>query len=177
MSNENDTELSHKDALNAYESLFGDVEPGADDAVAKEQDAKRETGLHERISEIAGEQAGADESGPAEDPTADDKTSWPEELKVVVSIKDGRATIGVQRPSSDPYIELFDDPDLSGLTQEVSAVIERARAKWEEAPHYPAYTRPASSTGRHSRRDQDSTQDSTAEEGVEQRQPQTPRLF
>ena len=46
-----------------------------------------------------------------------------------MSIKGGRATIGVQRPSSDPHIETFDDRDLSGLTQEVSAVIERARAK------------------------------------------------
>ena len=42
------------------------------------------------------------------------------------SVKDGRATIGVQQPSSDPHIESFDDPDLSELSQEVSAVIERA---------------------------------------------------
>ena len=56
-----------------------------------------------------------------------------------MSIKGGRATIGVQRPSSDPHIETFDDRDLSGLTQEVSAVIERARAKWEDEPKYPAH--------------------------------------
>ena len=46
----------------------------------------------------------------------------------------GRATIGVQQPSSDPHqnAESFDAADLAGLTQEVSAVIERARAKWED---------------------------------------------
>ena len=46
-------------------------------------------------------------------------------------------------PSSDPYIESFDDRDLSELTQEVSAVIERARAKCEEHPKFPAHARPA----------------------------------
>ena len=96
---------------------------------------------------------------------------------MVVSIKDGRATIGVQRPSSDPHIELLDDPDLSGLAQEVSAVIERAKARWEDAPRYPAYTRPTPSTGRRTRREQGSAQVSTAEEGAYQQQSQTPRLF
>ena len=60
-----------------------------------------------------------------------------------MSIKGGRATIGVQQPSSDPYIESFDDRDLSGLTQEALAVVERARAKWEDEPKYPAHERPA----------------------------------
>ena len=48
MPNENDTEASRKDALNAYESLFGDAESSADDTVAKEQDAKTKTRLTER---------------------------------------------------------------------------------------------------------------------------------
>ena len=96
---------------------------------------------------------------------------------MVVSIKDGRATIGVQRPSSDPHIELFDDADPSGLVREVLAVVERARARWEDAPKYPAYARPTPSTGRRPRRNQGSTQASTAEgEGVQQ-EPETLRLF
>ena len=43
----------------------------------------------------------------------------------------GRATIGVQQLTSDPHIETFDDPVLSGLTQEVLTVVERARARWK----------------------------------------------
>ena len=46
------------------------------------------------------------------------------------------------QPSSDPHIESFDGADLSGLTQEVPTVIERARAKWEDEPKYPAHERP-----------------------------------
>ena len=74
---------------------------------------------------------------------AEDQAGQPEDLKVVVCIKGGRAAIGVQQPPSDPHIESFDDRDLTGLTQEVSAVIERARAKWGDAPKYPAHARPA----------------------------------
>ena len=113
----------------------------------------------------------------AEDQTAKDEVSPPDDLKVVVSLKEGRATIGVQQPSSDPHIEAFDDPDLSGLTQEVSAVIERARARWDEAPKYPAYARPAPSTRRRPPRDQGSAQASATEGGAAQDQPETLRLF
>ena len=110
MPNENDTEASRKDALNAYESLFGDAESSADDTVAEEQDAKSETDRKEqqgsesprnrpgwtadesdqdpRESDIAEKQADKDQ--------ADGKdTGPPEELKIVLAIKDGRATIGV----------------------------------------------------------------------------------
>ena len=45
----------------------------------------------------------------------------------------------MQRTSSDPHIECFDDLDLSGLLKEVPAVVEGAKARWEEEPRYPAY--------------------------------------
>ena len=112
-----------------------------------------------------------------EDHAAGDETAPPEDLKVVLSVKDGRATIGVQRPSSDPHIEAFDDPDLSGLAQEVSAVIERARARWEGEPKYPAHERPARPTRRRNRREQRSAQDPTTERGADEQQPETLRLF
>ena len=73
-----------------------------------------------------------------------------------MSIKGGRATIGVQRPSSDPHIESFDDPDLSGLAQKVLAVTEMARDRWEESPNYPDDVRPAPPAMRRNRRQQES---------------------
>ena len=96
---------------------------------------------------------------------------------VVVSIKGGRATIGVQQPSSDPHIETFDDLDVSGLTQEVSAVVERAKAKWEDEPKYPAHERPAPPARRRNRRGQGTAQAEAAEGEAEQQQPETLRLF
>ena len=155
MPDETGTEATRSDAPSADESLFGDA---ADDAAAEEQDANEETAQDPQGSDDVEENAGS-----------------PEDLKVVVSIKGGRATIGVQRPSSDPHIESFDDADLSGLTQEVSSVIERARAKWEDEPKHPAHERPAPPARRRNRREQGTAQATEGE--AEQQQPETLRLF
>ena len=65
----------------------------------------------------------------------------------------------------------------SGLTQEVSAVVERARARWEDESKYPAHERPAPPARRRTRRGQRSAQASTAEGEADQQQPETLRLF
>ena len=161
MLDENETGTSREDALSAYESLFGDTAADPAAAVAEEQEGKNKTDQEQEVS---------DDAEPQADPS--------EELKVVMSLKEGRATTGVQRPSSDPHIESFDDPDLSGLVREVPAVIERARARWEDAPKYPVYARPAPSTGRRPRRAQGSAAQNTTDEGeAAQEQPETLRLF
>ena len=165
MPDDNGMETTRSDAPSADDSLFGDAADDTEAAVADEQDANEEVAEDPQGSDAAGEQAAGDETGSSED------------LKVVVSIKGGRATIGVQKPSSDPHIESFDDPDLSGLTQEVSAVIERARARWEDEPKHPAHERPAPPARRRNRREQGTAQAGTAEGEPEQQQPETLRLF
>ena len=161
MPNENETEATRSDALSAAESLFGDAADDAAAAVAEEQDANEET-----------------EQDPQDADDVEEEAGQPEDLKVVVSIKGSRATIGVQQPSSDPHIEAFDDPDLSGLTQEALAVVERARARWEDEPKYREYVRPASTTRRRARREQESAAENTTDEGeAAQEQPETLRLF
>ena len=162
MPDETRTEATRSDAPSADESLFGDAADDTEAVVADKQDANEDSTQDPQGREGAEEQAGQ-----------------PEDLKVVVSIKGGRATIGVQQPSSDPHIETFDDQDLSGLTQEVLAVIERARAKWEDEPKYPAHARPAPPARRQPRRSQGATQAGAAEGGAEQeqQQPETLRLF
>ena len=118
-----------------------------------------------------------DAADDAEAAAVDDQDGQPENLKVVVSIKGGRATIGVQRTSSDPHIESFDDHDLSELTQEAPAVVERARAKWEDEPKYPAHERPAPLARRQNRRGQAAAQTGATEGGADEQQPETLRLF
>ena len=161
MPHEVGTEATRSDAPRADESLFGDAADDTEAAVTEEQDASKEIAQDPQGSDDAGDEAGA---------SAD--------LKVVVSIKDGRATIGVQGASSDPHIESFDDADLAGLTQEVLPVIERARARWEDEPKYPAHARPAPPARRRPRSGQGTAQAEAAEGGAdEQQQPETPRLF
>ena len=101
----------------------------------------------------------------------------PEDLRIVVSIKAGTATIGVQQPSSDPHIETFDEGDLTGLTQETLAVVERARARWEDNPRHPAHVRPDPPARRRGRRGQGAAQDATGLAEESQAQQQTLRLF
>ena len=165
MPDENGTEATRSDAPSADESLFGEAADDTAATIVEEENSKGETAQDGQDSDDAGEQA------------AEDETEASEDLKVVVSIKGGMATIGVQRPSSDPHIESFDDPDPAWLTQEVSAVIERARAKWEEEPRHPAHARPAPPARRRNRRGQESAQAEAAEGETEQQQQRTLRLF
>ena len=165
MPDENGTEATRSDGPSTDESLFGDAADDAAAAVDQEEDSKGETTQDGQGSDDAGEQADGDATEASED------------LKVVVSIKDGRATIGVQQPSSDPHIETFDDRDLAGLIQETLAVVERARARWEDAPKYPAHERPAPQARRRNRRGQGEAQAGAAEGEAEQTQQQTLRLF
>ena len=165
MPDEVGTEATRSEAPSADDSLFGEAADGTAAAVVEEEDPKAET--------AQGEQG----SGEADEQAAGEETEASGDLKVVVSIKGGRVSIGVQQPSSDPHIETFDDLDVSGLTQEVPAVVERARARWEDAPKHPAYARPAPPPRRRNRRGQGAAQAEAAEGEAEQQQPETLRLF
>ena len=166
MPDDSGTEATRSDAPSADDGLFGDAAEPTTAPVADEQDANKETAQDGQGSGDAGEQAAGEETDSSED------------LKVVVSIKGGRATIGVQQPSSDPHIETFDDPDLSGLAQEALSVVERAKARWEETPKHPAYARPAPPARGRSRRGQAAAQAESTETSEEQQaQQQTLRLF
>ena len=154
-------EATRSEAPSADESLFGEAADDTEAAIADEQDANEDP----QGADDAEEQAVGDENGSSED------------LKVVVSLKGGRVTIGVQQPSSDPHIESFDDADLSGLAQEIPAVTERARAKWEDEPKHPAHARPAPTARRQSRRGQGAAQAEAAEGGADEEQSEALRLF
>ena len=148
------------------ESTFGDAADDAPATDAGEQNPNVEAQQDEQGSEDAEDK-----------PAAEVETGATEEMKVVVTIKRSRATIGVQQPSSDPHIETFDDHDLPTLAQEVAAVTERAMARWEETPKHPAYARPTPPARSRNRRRQGAAQASTVEGAAEPEQAQTPRLF
>ena len=155
MADETGTETTRSDAPGAKDSPFAESEDEKAAAPANEQEAAQEP-------------QGSDQ--------AQEQAAPSEELKVVVAIKGGRATIGVQRPSADPHIETFDH-DLPGLAQEVLAVTERARARWEESPKHPTHERPAPPARRRNRRQQGAAQNATAETQEAETQQQTLRLF
>ena len=169
MPDENGTATTRPDAPSAEESIFGDVAEKADDAPAEVVEEEEDS----KDNPEQGTQGGTDDGAKTEA-----ETDASDELKVVVSIKGGRAVIGVQQPSSDPHIETFEGHDLPALAQDVVGVTERARARWEEAPKHPAYERPAPPAKRRNRRQQGAAQDANAETETEaETQQQTLRLF
>ncbi len=175
MPDEVGTEATRSDLPSADESLFGDAPDDRTAPVVQEEDSNDAVPDEpEGVGENAQDEQNA---GDADGQAAGEETEASEDLKVVVSIKGGRATIGVQQPSSDPHIETFDDLDVSGLTQEVPAVVERARARWEDAPKHPAYARPAPPPRRRNRRGQEAAQEANTTVEAEQAQQQTLRLF
>ncbi len=161
----NGTGTNIPDVPSPEESMFGDSANGAPIESVENQDADEQDKQDTQGPEDSEEQDANNESTKnlqdGADPDDGDATA--EELKVVVSIKEGRAVIGVQRPSSDPYLETFGDADLSGLAQEVTAVVERANARWEESLKHPAYVRPAPPARRRNRRQQDTAQETAAD--------------
>ncbi len=153
----------------AGEFPAGDADYAGEIENLEAPDADMDTGTTEE-SDTADADAG-DETAPVETETS-------AELKVVLSIRGGRAVIGVQRPSADPHIEAFDDADLFGLADQFPAVVARARARWEEEPMHPAYDRPTPPARQRNRRQQATPPPADAEAGeAEQPQAETLRLF
>ncbi len=188
MNDETGSESSPADVANVEEFLFGnaaDDAPGDDTAgdVAGElpaEDTADDSGDLETASEPDVEADTAEDPDDEADDgeqTAPAGTEAAQELKVVLTIRGGRAVIGVQRPSADPHIESFDDPDLFGLADQFPAVVARARARWEEEPMHPAYVKPAPPTRQRNRRRQGTAQAATDEGETERQQPETLRLF
>jgi len=58
------------------------------------------------------------------------------ELKVVISLKDGKASLGVQAPDCDPVFAVLEG-SLEEALEKVPALVAEAREKWDSSPRYP----------------------------------------
>ena len=195
MNDETGTITEQADARSVADCLFGGAAEGEYEPVVESMDANDGNTGDAAIEELndsaesAGEGPAVDDDGDRDEETgtvdepgvAKDTGGQPDtpaELKVVVSVRGGRATVGVQRPSADPHIEIFDGLELLDLAQQVPAVVERARARWEESPQHPAYERPAPPARQRNRRQQAAAPPDDAEaREAEQPQAETLRLF
>ena len=112
--------------VNVEEFLFGGVaeevadeatadvggELSAGDATDEADDVESVGALDDATDATAGESDVSHDAG-EQDATAGPESS--EDLKVVLSLRGGRAIIGVRQPSADPHIECFDGLDFLGL--------------------------------------------------------------
>jgi len=64
------------------------------------------------------------------------------DLKVVIHLRGDRASIGVHRPNTDPWIRIVQDVDLDGALEQVPQVLAEATFHWAERPRFPEHQRP-----------------------------------
>jgi len=58
------------------------------------------------------------------------------EVKVVISLKGEKGSIGVQSPNCDPIFITFEG-DLNQALEKVPELVAQAEKKWDECPRYP----------------------------------------
>jgi hypothetical protein len=63
-------------------------------------------------------------------------------LKVVIHLRGDRASIGVHRPNTDPWIRIVQDVDLEEALAQAPSVLAEAAVHWAEHPRFPEYQRP-----------------------------------
>ena len=63
-------------------------------------------------------------------------------LKVVLHVEEGRALVGIQQKDTDPVLEWVQASTLEEVLAAVPGLVDRARERWAQSPHNPAYQRP-----------------------------------
>ena len=86
-------------------------------------------------------EAQTEEQGEAEaEAQTEAQDEEPEELKMVLHVKDGRANAAVWRSGADPHLETFPETsNLEDLLPKLPGMIERANSRWAESPMRPSY--------------------------------------
>jgi len=59
-----------------------------------------------------------------------------EEVKIVITLKDHTASIGVQKPDCDPFFSRVEG-DLPAVLESVPGLVEEAQRSWDSNPRYP----------------------------------------
>ena len=102
--------------------------------------AAEPTGVEDQVAEPEEDEddAPAPAAGPAPASAAPD-------LKLVLTLTPGKATLGVQAPGCDPVLVRMDrhgEPPLEETLGLIPALVEIARRKWREGAKNTAYNRP-----------------------------------
>ena len=103
------------------------------------------------------------------------------ELKVVLHLREGRASAGVWQPGADVHLETFMETDMSILAAELPGLLARAQARWNESPMRPKYEppkkAPTKKTSAKNQRQQRNQNQPTTETTEETQQTGMARLF
>ena len=120
----------------------------------EQEDTQREaaeTGA--TVDQDAVDQESGDQEEETEDNTGEEAESaeigqkdgeeGPEEMKMVLHVREGQASAAVWRAGADPHIEVLPETrTLEDALPQMQDVIKRAQARWNESPMRPKYNPP-----------------------------------
>jgi len=99
----------------------------------EQEDEMQDEQTVEQGNELSGEEADVATDKPAETVTG--------MLKIVISLKGNKASVGVQAPECDPAFFGLEG-DLSAALTAVPGFVEQARTRWQTAKRYPKCASP-----------------------------------
>ena len=71
-----------------------------------------------------------------------DVTEAPSYLKIVITIRDNKTDIGMERDDTDPIFSVLHTSSITDIAGELEVLVEKAETRWEEQPRATAYHRP-----------------------------------
>ena len=138
---ENDNEQANPAAMEGEcrEQEDTQREAAAETGAAVDQDDMGQDAgdQEEETEDNTGEEAESAETG------QEDGEEGPEEMKMVLHVREGQASAAVWRAGADPHIEVLQDTStLEDALPQMQDVIKRAQARWNESPMRPKYNPP-----------------------------------
>lgn len=62
------------------------------------------------------------------------------EMKVVIVVKEGRGSVGIQVPECDPVFHIIQEGGLTAAIAKVPELVQQAEQQWASSPRYPKTT-------------------------------------
>jgi hypothetical protein len=90
------------------------------------------------------------------------------DIKIVLTLKGERASVGIQAPECDPVFAVVDG-GLERALERLPGMIQEAQGVWDSTPRYPRCQRPPSQEAR--------TQPAPTRVSTAQRRSEQPTLF
>jgi hypothetical protein len=88
----------------------------------------------EIVEEVEGE--AEEKNAPAAETQTTETKPAIDEIKIMLFLKGNRAMVGIQSPECDPVLTTLEG-DLTAVLPRVPAIVENAKAKWNESRRYP----------------------------------------
>ena len=102
-----------------------------------EEDAGEEDSAIEGETGTEAQGNGGTASGRSEDPPSATDSPTDGYLKIIITVRNGKTVVGVERTYADPYLESVPSTEVETIAAEIPGIVERATERWDHNPKYP----------------------------------------